>query len=129
GECEQAIRHRETERLGSLHVDDQLVLGRRLHRQVRGFLALEGAIDIAGPAPELVNGISPIGDQTAGDGDNADGENRWQAVSSGTCDNEIAMKYRCRAPGHDQAAVRTLREDCDGALDLAGIAHIPRSYS
>src|SRR5262249_1630416 len=34
------------------------------------------------------------------------------------------MNYRSRATGHDQAAVRTLRERRDGALDLAGIAHI-----
>src|SRR5262249_28255585 len=34
------------------------------------------------------------------------------------------MEYRSRAPSHDHAAVRTLRERRDGALDLAGIAHI-----
>ena len=39
----------EAERLGGLEIDDQLVLGRRLHRQVGGLLALEDAIDIAWP--------------------------------------------------------------------------------
>jgi hypothetical protein len=40
----------EAERLGGLEVDHQLVLGRRLHRQVGRLLALEDAIDVAGRA-------------------------------------------------------------------------------
>ena len=38
----------EAERLGGLEVDHQLVLGRRLHRQVGRLLALEDAVDVAG---------------------------------------------------------------------------------
>ena len=56
----------EAERLGGLEVDHQLVLGRRLHRQVGRLLALEDAVDIAGRAPVLVDVIGPIGDQAAG---------------------------------------------------------------
>jgi hypothetical protein len=41
GGVQQAVRYVEAERLGGLEVDDKLVLGRRLHRQVGGFLALE----------------------------------------------------------------------------------------
>ena len=55
----------EAERLGSLEVDHQFVLGRRLHRQVGGLLALEDAIDVAGGLPVLVDVIGPIGDQAA----------------------------------------------------------------
>ena len=36
----------EAERLGGLEVDDQLELGRLLHRQVGWLLALEDTIDI-----------------------------------------------------------------------------------
>src|SRR5215813_12111278 len=46
GAGEQRLRHREAQRLRSLEVDDQLILGRRLHRQVGGLLALEDAINI-----------------------------------------------------------------------------------
>ena len=56
----------EAERLGGLEVDDQLELGRRLHRQVGRLLALEDAVDVAGRAPVLVDKIRPIGDQAAG---------------------------------------------------------------
>ena len=45
----------EAERLGGLEVDDQLVLGRRLHRQVGRLLALEDAVDVAGRLPVLVD--------------------------------------------------------------------------
>ena len=54
GAGEQRRRHGKAERLGGLEVDHQFVLGRRLHRQVGGLLALENAIDVAGRAPELV---------------------------------------------------------------------------
>ena len=65
GAGEQRRRHVEAERLGGLEVDHQLVLGRRLHRQVGRLLALEDAIDVAGRAPVLVDRIRPIGDQAA----------------------------------------------------------------
>ena len=56
----------EAERLGGLEVDHQLVLGRRLHRQIGRLLALEDAIDVAGRAPVLSSVIRPVGDQAAG---------------------------------------------------------------
>ena len=48
GAREQRRWHFEAERLGGSQVDDEFVLGRRLHRQVGGLLALEDAINIAG---------------------------------------------------------------------------------
>jgi hypothetical protein len=62
------VRHVETEHLRSLEVDRQLVLGRRLNRQVGRLVTPENAIDVAGRAPELINDIGPIGNQaTTGD--------------------------------------------------------------
>jgi hypothetical protein len=48
GAGEHNCRDLDAERLGGLEVNDQLVLGRRLHRQVGWFLALEEAIDVGG---------------------------------------------------------------------------------
>src|SRR6266566_7395796 len=56
----------EAESLGGLEVDDQLVLGRRLHRKVGRLLALEDAIDIASRPPELVEVIGTVGDEATG---------------------------------------------------------------
>jgi hypothetical protein len=46
GNSEHAWRDCEAERLGGLHVDDQLELGWQLHRKFGGLLALENAISI-----------------------------------------------------------------------------------
>src|SRR5262245_59468050 len=47
-------------------VDDDLEFGRRLHRQVGGFLASEDTVDITGGAPILVDVVNSIRDKTAG---------------------------------------------------------------
>ena len=65
-----------------LRLIDQLVLGRRLHRQVRRLLALEDAIDVVGSAPILVDGIVSIGDQAAV-GDEARGRSIPRAACAG----------------------------------------------
>jgi hypothetical protein len=59
GAGEQRRRQVDAERLRGLEVDDQFVLGGRLHRQVGGLLTLEDAVDVAGGAAGLVEkGVS-----------------------------------------------------------------------
>jgi hypothetical protein len=41
--------------------DVQLIFGRRLHRQVSGFLSFENAIYITSRAPVRVDNIRPVG--------------------------------------------------------------------
>src|SRR5262249_6739611 len=46
GGKKQPERHLDAERGGGLAVDDELELGRQLHRQVAGLGALEDAVDV-----------------------------------------------------------------------------------
>src|SRR5215475_11591624 len=63
---EQRIRHSETERLCSLVVDHQLVLGRLLEGQIASLLATQDTINIRCGASVLLNAIRAVGDQAAG---------------------------------------------------------------
>ena len=76
--------------------------------------------------PVLVDEIRPIGDQAAGGDERAFVVDCGQLVPGRQRDDQIAMKPRGRARRHDQAAIRSAREGRDGALDLAGVAHVDR---
>src|SRR5262245_32981141 len=62
--CEQRRRHRKTKSFGGFEIDNQLVLGRGLYRQVRRLLPFKNAVDITGSVPILGDRVGPITDQT-----------------------------------------------------------------
>src|SRR5215831_5280940 len=118
----------EAERPGRLEVDYQLVLGRRLYRQVRRLLALEDAVDVAGCAPVLINHIRPVGDQAAVGDEGAITVDRGQSVPGREPDDQITMARRLGARSHDRAAIRGTRKRGDGALELADVAYVDRTH-
>src|SRR6478672_8596910 len=65
GAREQRRRYVETERLRDLEVNHQLVLGRRLYRQVGRLLAFEDAVDVGGRAPDSISRIGTVRHQAA----------------------------------------------------------------
>src|SRR5262245_4530766 len=66
GAAKHRRRQRKAEHLGRFEIDYQLVLGRRLYRQVGWLLALEDAIDVAGRLPVQIGETGSIGNQAAG---------------------------------------------------------------
>jgi hypothetical protein len=84
----------EAKRLGGLEVDDEFVLGRRLHRKVGRLLALEDAIDVASRAPIELDRIRPVGHQAAAAGEIRQRVHRGQLVAGRKRDDQIAMNSR-----------------------------------
>src|SRR5262249_16952713 len=118
----------ETKRLRGLEVDYQLVLGRRLHRQIGRLRTPEDAVDVSGRQAHLIDGIIPIADQTAGENEGSPGIDRWQFMPRRQRENERAVDKRQRARRNDQTTIRRLREARNDPLDLASIAQINRAH-
>ena len=98
GTCEQRRRHGEADRLGGLKVDDELELGRGLHRQVGRLLALEDAIDVARGLPVLDRTVRPVRDQAAGAQNRSSWISRRELEAGGKCGDQIAVKQYQRRP-------------------------------
>src|SRR5262249_35323618 len=123
GAGEQCRWHFEAEGFRGLEVDHQLVPGRRLYRQVGWLLALEDAIDITrGPLDRIMR-VRSIRDQAAVHCVITIRINRWQLITSGKTDYELA-KSRRAARCDDHSAITHMCELFHGALDFDGIAHV-----
>jgi len=120
GGGEQRWRDVEAERLRRLEVDDKLVFGRRLHRQIGGLFAFEDAIDIAGGEAIRFGLIDPVGDQPALSNIAAERIDRWQLVVGSGGNDRIALNFLCTGSNDDQAAIPSEREGRNGALNLVG---------
>src|SRR6266542_150739 len=62
---EHRWRNRDPEHLGGLEIDDKLVFGSPLHRQVGWFDTLEDLVDVGSGAPGQVNEIRRVTHETA----------------------------------------------------------------
>ena len=68
------------ERFGGFEIDCQLILGRCLHRKIGRLLAFKDAVDIVSGAPELIDQIRSVGDETTGSNERPVEINSWQPV-------------------------------------------------
>jgi hypothetical protein len=82
----------------------------------RGRSIQSDAIHVGWRASELVDSVNTVGNQAAGGDVVAVIVDRRQLVARGQRNDQIAMKNRQRARGHDQPAVWAAREGCNRAL-------------
>src|SRR5690349_6357803 len=122
----EALRHTDSKRCSGLHVDGQIVFGRCLDRQVRGFLSLKDTIDVTRCAPVRLNGIWPIRHETAALNEIAKRIDRGQLLAGCQPDNVVSMHGGRGTPGHYQAAVRRSCELHDGYFNFADVANSSR---
>src|SRR5262245_45881682 len=95
----------EAEGLGGLHVDHQLVLRRRLYRQVGRLLALQDTINVLSRAPVWIDRIRPVGDQAAIDRVKPKRVDSGQPVSRRKRDDQFAVKDRKPARRDNETAI------------------------
>src|SRR5262249_16037340 len=124
GAREQRWRHVEAERLRGLEIDDELVLGRRLHRQVSRFLPAQDAIDVASRAAVLVEVVEAVGDQAAAHDVDAVGVDRRQTVPRRKCDDQLPMLEHAAARRCDQAPLRPAATCNHTAPDLPPVLRL-----
>ena len=84
-------RHLQPKRLGGLEVDHQLVLCRRLNRQLARLLALEDAIDVARRAPEVVDLLISVGQEAPGPGERTERIDGRETMTSSQLSDLRAM--------------------------------------
>src|SRR6266540_5679256 len=126
GAGEHSCWHVEAKRLRGFEIDHQVVLSRRLHRQIGRLLAFENPIYVPSCETVLVNQIRSVADQAAVPDEVRIGVDGGQLVPGGKPDDQITMCRRQCAPRHDQAVIRSASEGRNPAFDLAGIAYVDR---
>src|SRR6266478_8701925 len=100
---EQRRRHSEAEHLCGPQVDDELELGRLLHREISGLGAPENFIDVAGGTPKQISEICPIRHERAGCHIFSKSMKRWQSLPGREVSNELHVikservfdRYQC----------------------------------
>src|SRR5215831_17604297 len=125
GAAEQRERNGEPERLGGLQIDDQVILGRRLYRQVARLLALQDAIDVGSGAAELIKRIGSVADQAAINDVITEGIDRRQSQAGRKSDDEVAPSTRA-APSNNETATARARKFSHTTLDFIHITHSDR---
>jgi hypothetical protein len=96
---QQRGRDRQAERFGSPEVDDELILGRRLYRQIGRFGAAQDTIDISSRLRPLLELIETIGNQPAVNGFRGCEWSRPAGRPGGITGSSMPRRRPCRTKG------------------------------
>jgi hypothetical protein len=118
GDREQVRRHIEAEQLCRSEIDDEIKLGRSLHRQIAGLGAFENPIDIRDGTPKNIGLVRCVAHQPAVSDRLAKGNDGWESVHQRLRDDLAAMHSVESARRGDQAAARHRRQLRDRGVDL-----------
>src|SRR5262245_14742577 len=117
GAGEKSRRNRQSKRLRSDQVDDQVEFDRLLDRQVRGLCAAQNLVDIVAGASEQVRDACPVGDQTSRVDLLASTMHRWQSCAQGQSVDPKAVAGEERV-GLNIKRLCTVLERLDGGLNV-----------
>src|SRR6266404_7377878 len=120
---EQHRRHTEPQGVGSLQVDHQFELGRRLHGKIAGIGALQDPVDIGCGAAEDIDGIAAVRNETAARSKHAQWIDCGQPVARRERNDQITMAGGEGIRQDDQAAGWLGGEVSNSALELAVVVN------
>src|SRR5262249_52153892 len=119
--CEQPRWDSESKCVGSLQIDHQFELGRRLQGKIARISALQDPVDVGCGAAEDIGGIDAVGNQTAARSKHPQWIDCGQAVARCQHNDQITMAGGEGIRQDDQAAGRLGSEISNSALELATV--------
>jgi class 3 adenylate cyclase/CheY-like chemotaxis protein len=117
--CEQHRRYIESQCVGSLQIDHQFELGRRLQGKIARIGALQDPVDVGCGAAEDIGGIDAVRNETAARSKHAQWIDCGQAVARCQRNDQITMAGGEGIRQDDQAAGRLGSESSNSAFELA----------
>src|SRR5438445_9246749 len=121
---EQRRRHSEAEHLCGPQVDDELELGRLLHREISGLGAPENFIDVAGGTPKQISEICPIRHERAGCHIFSKSMKRWQSLPGREVSIELHVIKSERVFDRYQCIWTLPSQRFECAIEVAWVPHL-----
>src|SRR4051794_27252457 len=122
GECKHLCRQIDTERLGSLEINDQFELGRLYNRQIGGLLAFENPPRIDADLAKRTSKVASIAHEPAGRGIGAAIVDRRKLVARRELDDLIASAEEIAVDANDERSGPLANKGSKRGVDFSRVA-------